>query len=268
VRTGPSNFKGRDVCRPIERLRCAPSLSDPAWNAQHKFGLGCSGPNDRTRVRSSLRHDWEFASHRSLSSSAHSLAARWIQAAAVSSFYGITAMRLTGRRVTRPGREPAVDAVHQCGQSVRWLSCSRDLLFWAKEHDQSFDRQSSRMMSTIVDGLVDHRVQLCFWHVPGAGRCPVDTFDEYRYKGYYPAEIEIQRLPLYASYMIKAVDRVTPPSNLSDLLKKLHVAHDFDTVLLAKSNHCRSVEIPVHRAKDVGSPCDRCINYRIIIGVG
>jgi hypothetical protein len=42
----PGNFKGRDVCRPIERRRCALSLSDPARNAQHGFGPGCSGPND------------------------------------------------------------------------------------------------------------------------------------------------------------------------------------------------------------------------------
>jgi PQQ-like domain len=33
---------------------CAPSLSDPAWNAQHGFGPDCSGPNDRTRVRSGI----------------------------------------------------------------------------------------------------------------------------------------------------------------------------------------------------------------------
>src|SRR5216683_3972025 len=41
------------------------SLSDPAWNAQHGFGPGCSRPSDRTRARSGLfAHDWEFASHR------------------------------------------------------------------------------------------------------------------------------------------------------------------------------------------------------------
>src|SRR5438309_1741317 len=30
------------------------SLSDPAWNAQHGFGPGCSRPSDRTRARSGL----------------------------------------------------------------------------------------------------------------------------------------------------------------------------------------------------------------------
>ena len=30
---------------------CAPSLSDPAWNAQHGFGPGCSDPSKGERAR-------------------------------------------------------------------------------------------------------------------------------------------------------------------------------------------------------------------------
>src|ERR1700686_58344 len=57
----------RSECVSTDRgAPCAPSVVDPAWNAQHGFGPPAVPTlvTAREFVRASLRHDWQFATDR------------------------------------------------------------------------------------------------------------------------------------------------------------------------------------------------------------